>query len=75
MPTRMQGGKQVDAAHELPIPATAAAAGIRNERVGKTVPKTHQAAVQPYHEPSASGHPALKALKKATHVHEVFKKR
>ena len=75
MPHKMQGSKVVDAAIERPVPVTAAAAAVRNERVEKTIPTMHTAPEQPYREPSAAPHPALKHLKMANHVHEVFKKR
>jgi hypothetical protein len=73
MPQKKQGGITVDAAHELSVPATAHVAMERSARIDKTIPKDHTADSQPYHE--YSGHPALKHLKSANHVHEVFKKR
>lgn len=75
MPHRTQGSKVVDAAIARPVPVTAAAAGLRNEAIGKTIPTDHVAEHQPYREPSAKGLPALKHLSQAKHVHEVFKKR
>lgn len=60
--------------NHIPIPATHEAAGARNNGVGETIREVHTAAPQPYKEPSAKGHPALKHLKQANHVHEVFKK-
>ena len=75
MPHKSQGGITVDAAIARPVPVTAAAASMRNEKVEKTIPTTHTAPEQPYMEPSAAPHPALKHLKTANHVHEVFKKR
>jgi hypothetical protein len=72
MPHKKQGAITVDAAIARPVPVTAAAAAVRNERIEKTIPTTHTAPKQPYREPSAAPHPALKHLKQAKHVHEVF---
>ena len=63
-----------DAKH-IPNPATHHAAGERNNRLAESMSDTHEAESQPYSEPSAKGHPALKHLKQANHVQEVFKKR
>ncbi len=70
---KKQGGITVDAAKQMTVPTDHHAAMARNERVEKTIPKDHTADHQPYKE--YSGHPALKHLKTADHVHEVFKKR
>lgn len=75
MPHKTQGGKVVDAAIMRPVPVDAHAAMARNERIEKTMPTDHTAHHQPYSEPSARPHPALKHLKSANHVQEVFKKR
>jgi hypothetical protein len=75
MPHKTQGSKVVDAAIMRPVPPTAAAAGARNNRIGNSVPTDHAADKQPYREPSARPHPALKHLTSANHVQEVFKKR
>jgi hypothetical protein len=75
MPTRVQHGKVVDAARAISIPPTAEAQCARNDRIEKTIPTTHVADKQPYHDASSNGHPALKHLKSANHVREVFKKR
>ena len=76
MPTRVQhGGKVVDAAKEISIPATARAAMERSTKQAAALPTTHVADHQPYREPSARPHPALKHLTTANHVQEVFKKR
>ena len=73
MPHKKQGHITVDAAIERPVPVDAHTAAARNERVGHSIPNDHTADHQPYHEPSASGHPSLKHLKQLTHVHEVIK--
>ena len=62
-------------AKQIAIPATHHAAGERNSRLAESMSDSHTAESQPYSEPSAKGHPALKHLKQANHVHEVFKKR
>lgn len=75
MPYKKQGHITVDAAVMRPIPADAHAALERSHRLDESMPTDHVAHHQPYNEPSARPHPALKHLKSANHVHEVFKKR
>jgi hypothetical protein len=71
MPHRKEpGGITVDAAISRPIPPTSEAAHERNHRLAEGLPKDHTAPHQPYKE--YAGHPALKGLKKAKHVHEVY---
>ena len=59
----------------ITIPTTHQAASERNNAVGESMPTEHTADSQPYREPSARPHPALKHLSTANHVSEVFKKR
>ena len=67
--------KQVAAAPQISIPMDAHAALARSHSIDKGIPTDHVADHQPYSEPSARPHPALKHLSAAKHVHEVFKKR
>lgn len=72
MPHKKQGNITVDAARELPVPKDAHAALERSDHIDAGMPKDHTAEHQPYHEPTMDGHPALKHLKQAEHVHHVF---